>query len=96
MPAAMVGATGLSVAFSALSGLIALFLAVLALRGRRSRPPGSLDFVAAAFALFAIKSFVVAYALDTDAIGHSSLELLDAMGDLGALLLLAMPVFTRT
>jgi hypothetical protein len=88
----MVSMTNLSVGFSVLSALISiglLGLAVGALRGTRNP---NLGFLVAAFAVFALKSLIVAYAIWTEAIAHETLELVDGAGDLITVLLIASPL----
>lgn len=89
----MVHITDLSTAFLLVSGFIALGLLAVAIMGyRRTREP-SMAFLAGAFTLFAAKSFLVAYAIRTGLIEHELLELVDAIGDLGTVLLILVPVF---
>jgi hypothetical protein len=85
----------LSAGFSLLSGLIALGLLVFAVNAYRRSRDNSFAFLAGAFTLFAIKSFVVAFALWTNAITHPALEFVDAAGDLGTIFLILAPVFLR-
>ena len=83
----------LSAGFSFLSAAVSLFLLWMAIRVfARTRDP-TMAFLTGAFSLFAFKSFIVGYALVTNAIQHDSLELMDAMGDLATLLLLVTPIF---
>jgi len=71
--------------------LVSLALLVLALAARRRTGNRKLGFVAAAFAVFVLKSVVTAYAVATDAIHHEDLELLGSLAGLAVVLLLAAP-----
>ena len=83
----------LSAGFSFVSCAISVFLLGMAIRVfARTRDP-TMAFLTGAFSLFAFKSFIVGYAVLTNAIEHDSLELVDAMGDLATVLLLVTPLF---
>lgn len=88
----MVAIGQLSVGISALSGTLGLVLLVVAIRAYRQLRTPALAFVAGAFTVFCLKSFLVAYAVSTQAIEHESLEFIDALGDLGTILLLTLPL----
>lgn len=88
----MVGILELSAGFSALSGALGLTLLVFAVRAYRADRAPALAFVAGAFTVFTLKSLMVAYALWSGAIEHETLEFIDAVGDLGTILLLTLPV----
>lgn len=88
----MVHVQDLSAGFSLLSGLIAFFLFSLAARAYSRERDRAYGLLASAFFLFGTKSFIVAYAVWTGAIEHQLLELVDAIGDLGTILLIAMPL----
>lgn len=88
----MVHITEISAGFMVISGILSLFLLVLAINAyRRTRSP-SMGFLAGAFTLFALKSFLVGYSIWTGLIEHELLELVDAVGDLGAILLIVVPI----
>lgn len=89
----MVNIHELSASFMAVSTLVAISLLFLAIKAyRQSRDP-SLAFVGAAFTLFSVKSLIVGYALLTGSIQHTYLELVDAVGDLGTVVLFVIPIF---
>jgi len=80
-----------SAGFMLLSAIIGATLMGFAIGSyRRSHLPG-LAFVAGAFFLFTLKSLIVGYSLYSGAIGHEHLELVDAIGDLGTVLLFLVP-----
>lgn len=88
----MVAIRELSIGISTLSGILGLLLLVVAVRAyRQSRTP-ALAFVAGAFTMFCLKSFLVAYSVSAAAIEHETLEFIDAAGDLGTILLLTLPL----
>lgn len=89
----MVDAAIVSKAFLVLSGVVSLVLVTLATLAYRRTRATALSFVAGAFTLFAAKSFFVAYSLQSDVVAHELLELMDAIGDLGTVLLLVAPIF---
>ncbi|MGQ0536172.1 MAG: DUF7471 family protein [Methanobacteriota archaeon] len=89
----MVHYTDIAVGFSALSGLISAGLLVLAFAGWRRTRDRRLAFVAAAFTIFAAKSFVVAYSTLSGFLEHSEVEFVDAVADLATVLLLVTPLF---
>ncbi len=73
--------------------LLSAVLLVFAVRSfTRTRDP-SMAFVAGAFTMFMLKDALVAYSLQTGLIPHETLELVDATGDLGTVLLLVIPIF---
>lgn len=74
---------------------VSLVLTVLAAASWRRSGNRKLAFVAAAFAVFFLKSAGTAYALATDAVAHEDLELLGSVGDLAAVLLLVAPFLSR-
>ena len=88
----MVHAHDIAFAVSVLSGLISLGLLTFAIRAYRRSQEGALAFVAGAFTVFAIKSFVVAYALRTGVVEHELLELIDAIGDLATIFFFLVPI----
>jgi len=71
---------------------LSLVLLVVAIRAYRVDRAPALAFVAGAFMVFTFKSFLVAYAVWSGAIEHEMLEFIDAVGDLGTIVLLTMPV----
>lgn len=81
----------ISAGFSAMSGLIGLALLVFAARAYLRTRESAFAFLMGAFMVFALKAFLVAFALWTDSIGHETLELLDAIGDLATVGLLMAP-----
>jgi len=89
----MLDAHSVSFGFLIVSGLLSLGLLGFAIRGFRRSHESGLAFVAGAFTIFAIKSFLVAYALRTGSIEHERLELVDAMGDLATVLIFVAPLF---
>jgi hypothetical protein len=84
--------TYVSAGVSVLSGLVSVALLIMAVRSRRATGTRGLGWLAAAFTVFAVKSFVVAASLMFDLIGHESLELVDAIGDLATILFIVVPV----
>ncbi|HLF15980.1 MAG TPA: hypothetical protein VI796_00905 [Candidatus Thermoplasmatota archaeon] len=84
-----------SVAAIALVALISLVLTILAHGAWRRTRNRKLAFVAAAFALFFVKSAITAYSLPTRFIHHEDLELVGAFLDLGVVALLAAPFLVR-
>ncbi|HEV8360863.1 MAG TPA: hypothetical protein VGR28_10455 [Candidatus Thermoplasmatota archaeon] len=79
-------------------GLIALALAALALRARRSSGNRQLGFVAAAFALFAVKSAFSSYDVLTEPphlVPHDELELVLSLFDLVIIVLLVVPLLVK-
>lgn len=72
-------------------GIITAVLAVLAVLAQRRTGNKRLTFVASAFGLFAIKSFLTAWALQTRAIAHEHLELVASGFDLAIVILLVLP-----
>lgn len=89
----MVDITLVSTSFSVISGLVSLGLLALAIRGYQSTRDSAMGFLAGAFALFSAKSFLVAYSMYTALIPHHTLEFIDAVGDLGTILLITVPIF---
>lgn len=89
----MVNITLVSTSFSIISGIVALGLLALAIRGFRQTRDSAMGFLAGAFALFSAKSFLVAYSVYTHMIAHETLEFIDAIGDMGTILLIAVPIF---
>lgn len=89
----MVGIQTMSASFSVLSGIIGLTLLLLSLRAFRANRDPTMAFLTGAFTLFSLKSFFVAYSVGTGAVGHEVLELIDAVGDLGTILLMVAPTF---
>jgi hydrogenase-4 membrane subunit HyfE len=86
------GILDLSVGFSLLGGLIAFGLLLVAVAAfRRHREP-AFAFLIGAFTVFFLKSFLVAYSLKTEAIGHEYLEFVDSVGDVATLLLITLPI----
>lgn len=84
--------TDLAFAFLIASGIVSAILFVFAIRAyRRTRNP-AMAFVVAAFMVFGIKSLLVAYGLRTNAIEHTSLEFIDAIGDMAVLILFVIPI----
>lgn len=88
----MVGIGEVSIGFSVISGIVGLALFVVAARAYRQDRTPAFAFVAAAFTVFSMKSFLVAYAVWSENIEHEMLEFIDAVGDLGTILLIAMPL----
>ena len=88
----MVGIGEISVGFSIISGIIGVVLLSVAARAYRQDRTPALAFLAGAFTVFALKSFLVAYAVWSKTIEHEMLEFIDAVGDLGTIMLLAMPL----
>lgn len=84
-----------SAAFMGISGTISIVLLAIAVKAYRQTKDAAMVFLAGAFTLFALKSFLVGYSLLTGLIGHQTLELVDAVGDLGTILLIVVPVFLR-
>lgn len=89
----MVGMQTMSVGFSVISALVGLALVTLSLRAFGANRDPAMGFLTGAFTLFSLKSFFVAYSVGTGAVGHEVLELVDAVGDLGTVLLLVVPTF---
>lgn len=88
----MVHIVEVSAGFSVLSGLIGLGLLVFASRAYLRTRETTFAFLMGAFTIFSFKAFLVGYALWTNAIGHETLELVDAIGDLGTMALLLAPL----
>lgn len=88
----MVHIVEVSAGFSVLSGFIGLGLLIFAVRAYLRTRETMFAFLIGAFMIFSFKAFLVAYALWTDAIGHETLELVDAVGDLGTVALLLAPM----
>lgn len=88
----MVHIVEISAGFSVLSGLIGTGLLIFASRAYVRTRETMFAFLTGAFIVFTFKAFLVAYALWTNAIGHETLELVDAIGDLGTVALLIAPV----
>lgn len=82
-----------AVVFLTVSASISLALLVLGARAYyRTRDP-AMGFVTGAFALFFSKNVLVVYSLASGIIGHETLEVIDAAGDLGTVFLLLAPIF---
>lgn len=88
----MVHIVEVSAGFSVLSGLIGLGLLIFAVRAYLRSRETMFAFLIGAFMVFSFKAFFVGYALWTGSIGHETLELLDAVGDLGTVALLLAPM----
>lgn len=84
-----------SSATSLLVGLVAVALAVLALRARARSGSRNLAFVAAAFLVFAVKSAFSAYNVQTHVIAHDLIELGLSLFDLAILALLVLPLLLK-
>ncbi|MCA1812625.1 MAG: hypothetical protein LC624_01585 [Halobacteriales archaeon] len=83
---------------SAVVGLIALALAVLAWRARSRSGNAQLAFVAAAFAVFAAKSAFSAWDVATPSphpVPHDELELVLSVFDLAIIVLLCLPLLVK-
>lgn len=91
----MAAFTVVSAGFMFLSSAISVLLLVLALRAHSLTRDASMRFLAAAFALFTAKSLLVGISLWVDLLDHEVLELVDAVGDLGTVLLIVLPLFRR-
>ena len=89
----MPGIHELSIGFSILSGLVGLGLSALSVRAYRANRDPMMGFLTGGFTVFALKSFAVAASLATDTLEHQMLELIDAVGDLGAMVLIITPIF---
>jgi hypothetical protein len=76
-------------------GLVMAFLSGMALRAWSRSRNRILLFVCAAFAVFALKEFVTAFALYAKRPGHEDLELLGTILDLGIAALLVAPFVLR-
>lgn len=88
--------SGFVAAFLWSSAALSVLLVAFAVRAyRRGRNP-DMAFVASAFVLFMLKDALVAYSLQSGLIPHETLELVDAAGDLGTVLLLVLPLFWST
>lgn len=88
----MVDIRDLSVGVTLIGALIAFALLLMGVAAyRRNRDP-AFAFLIGAFTVFMLKSFLVAYSLKTDVIGHEYLELVDSIGDVSTLLLLTLPI----
>ena len=88
----------LSVASSATSVLVtmlAVVLAIMALRAARVRNAPSLRWVGAAFAVFALKNAFSAFNVWTHAVPHDAIELVLSLFDLVLLVLLFAPLVLR-
>jgi hypothetical protein len=88
----MVHITEVSAGFSALSGLIGIGLLIFAVRAYLRTRERMFAFLVGAFLVFSFKAFLVSYSLLTNVIGHETLELVDAVGDLGTVALLLAPL----
>jgi hypothetical protein len=88
----MVHIIEISAGFSVLSGLVGIGLLMFAIRAYLRTRETMFAFLTGAFMVFTFKALLVAYALWTDAIGHETLELIDAIGDLGTVALLLAPL----
>lgn len=75
-----------------LSAAASVFLLVFAFRAYRKSRDANMAFVAGAFTLFLLKGALVAYSLHVSLIQHEVLELVDAIGDLGTVFLLVIPI----
>lgn len=80
-----------SAGFMLLSAILGATLMGFAIGSYRRSHVAGLAFVAGAFMLFTIKSAFVGYAIYTRSIGHEDLELIDAVGDLGTVVLFLVP-----
>lgn len=80
---------------SAVVGLIALAMLVLALRARRRSGNRKLGFVAAAFFVFLAKSLFSAYNVQTHVVPHDGIELWLSVFDLVIIGLLFLPFLLR-
>ena len=76
-------------------GLAMAFLSGMALRAWIRSRNRTLQFVCAAFAVFAVKEFFTAYALWARQPGHEDLELLATILDLAIAALLVAPFVLR-
>lgn len=88
----MVDMGGLSVGFSSVSGVLSLALFLIAVRTYRQERNPALAFVAGAFLIFALKSFLVAYAVAYHSIEHPALEFIDGVGDMTTIAFLTLPI----
>ena len=89
----MVHVTELAAAVSAISGILSLGLVVFAVRAYRRTRSSQMAFLVGAFMLFSAKAFLVAYSIMTGLIEHEVLELVDAIGDMGTMFLILVPIF---
>jgi hypothetical protein len=92
MPPAIADASSLT---SLVVGLIALVMAVLALRARGRSGNRKLLCVAAAFGLFVVKSVFSAYNVQTHAVPHDLIELGLSLFDLAIIGLLFLPFVVK-
>lgn len=84
-----------SSATSLLVMLLAIVLAVMALRAARMRSTPTLRWVAAAFGVFALKNAFSAFNVWTHAVQHDAIELVLSILDLVLLVLLFAPLVLR-
>jgi hypothetical protein len=73
--------------------IVSLVMAAIAVRSLRRTGNRRLAYVASAFATFAVKGVVVAWALQSSTIQHEHLEVVSALFDLVTIVLLVIPIF---
>lgn len=88
----MVHVEDISVGFLLASGILGLILLAFSVNAYRRLRDSHMAFVAGAFTVFTIKSFLVAYGLKSGAMEHQLLELVDAIGDMATVLLFVLPL----
>lgn len=89
------GLAGLSAATSLVVALLAALFAALALGALRRRGNRALAWVAAAFAVFAVKNVFSAVNVSTHVVEHDAIELVLSLFDLVILGLLFTPFILR-
>lgn len=82
---------GLISPFMLVAGLVSLGLAIFGLNAYRKTRDPAMAFVAGAFSVFTLKSFIVGYALG-GGLPHNAIDAVDATGDMVTVGLLLAPI----
>lgn len=75
------------------SGIVSTVLLGFSLRAFARTRSRTMAFIATAFTIFAVKNYVLGYALFTGAMSAPDIALLDAAADMTTVLLLVLPIF---
>ncbi len=78
--------------FMLVAGIVSFGLAIFGINAYRKTRDAAMAFVGGAFTLFTLKSLLVGYALASNTFTHTTLDAIDATGDMTTALLLLVPI----